>query len=518
MKCIYLFCIILCAQQIVSAQINFERTWPLGYGGNIEPGNPDFDGMLMKFTSDTVLVDAQPDIPMLAKPIAFICDSMGNLLLYFNGCMLANGQHEIIENSDSIEVELDFGAQCQESGVFPDAYPNAVILPFPGHPEMYYLFYIQKAQGNGGNNQLLYAVVDMSQNEGAGKVIMKNQPTQTNTVNPLHLQTYINAIRHGNGRDWWVVCPTESTSRPRLMLLLTPEGIQYPLSFPLNPDLTLSSDLPGQCGFTADGRTYFKVVRAPAPILEILDFDRCTGLFSNRRLIANGLSTELEPVNTMIGAVSSPSGQFLYVSTGSRLLQFDLWADSIAVTMQVVGQYDGFQSGGNPAMFGHGMRGPDGKIYLGGVKKIRHLHIVQQPDLSGASCAFEQHALEMPAYLDQVMLNFPDFEILDWAGSPCDTLLPPDESVSTQFEPSGNHILKVWPNPATDIFNLDIPDGFQNAQLTILNISGFMVFSRKIENGGTQQINLQQQPEGLYCIVLSQQSGYYRFCKLMLKR
>ena len=50
-------------------------------------------------------------------------------------------------------------------------------------------------------NELYYAIIDMNQNGGLGKVISKK--------NLLYKGTFgggrITACRHANGRDWWLV-------------------------------------------------------------------------------------------------------------------------------------------------------------------------------------------------------------------------------------------------------------------------------------------------------------------------
>ena len=45
------------------------------------------------------------------------------------------------------------------------------------------------------------SIVDMSANNGHGRVISKNVPILRDTS----LGMYAKACRHANGRDWWVI-------------------------------------------------------------------------------------------------------------------------------------------------------------------------------------------------------------------------------------------------------------------------------------------------------------------------
>ena len=47
---------------------------------------------------------------------------------------------------------------------------------------------------------VLYVFIDLSYNGGLGKVIQKNVQLQNFPVNDG-----LAAVKHGNGRDWWVV-------------------------------------------------------------------------------------------------------------------------------------------------------------------------------------------------------------------------------------------------------------------------------------------------------------------------
>ncbi|MBL0341590.1 MAG: hypothetical protein IPP71_11995 [Bacteroidetes bacterium] len=70
-----------------------------------------------------------------------------------------------------------------------------MLIPMPDDSMKYYLFSAGVTSGPGFS----YSIVDMNQNGGLGEVVQKNVLLQSfNVVDGL------SAVKHGNGRDWWV--------------------------------------------------------------------------------------------------------------------------------------------------------------------------------------------------------------------------------------------------------------------------------------------------------------------------
>ncbi|MBK7683629.1 MAG: hypothetical protein IPJ26_14690 [Bacteroidetes bacterium] len=70
-----------------------------------------------------------------------------------------------------------------------------VIVPDPGNVNRFYIFCPGVA-----DHGLYYSIIDLSFNGGLGKVVQKNVQLRNDTI-----CDGITAVRHGNGRDWWVV-------------------------------------------------------------------------------------------------------------------------------------------------------------------------------------------------------------------------------------------------------------------------------------------------------------------------
>ena len=89
-------------------------------------------------------------------------------------------------------------------------YQELVIIPSPANDSTYYLFSISVTDNYG----LVYSIIDMRLNGGLGAVTQKN----------IQLQNFqqvdcINAVKHGNGRDWWVISGSRG-SLPSTMIFI----------------------------------------------------------------------------------------------------------------------------------------------------------------------------------------------------------------------------------------------------------------------------------------------------------
>jgi hypothetical protein len=104
------------------------------------------------------------EIPLDFEEIAMISDSSGQLLFYTNGCAIANKEHKIMVNGDSLNPGKWYNSRCHYLG-----YPTnqaEIILPMPGNPSLYYLFHLKINDFGALNEFLLYTVIDMEKMVG----------------------------------------------------------------------------------------------------------------------------------------------------------------------------------------------------------------------------------------------------------------------------------------------------------------------------------------------------------------
>ena len=140
---------------------------------------------------------------------ASISDQDGNLLFYTNGCAIANKNHEIMENGDSINYNLYFEVfVLGDCGLGYRGHQDVLILNDPANIDGYYLIhkpreYNPDLEPSRRMRDLNYTYIDMS-NE-LGVVRDKNVVFDSKT----YLWSYLTAIKHTNRKDWWIVQPKD---------------------------------------------------------------------------------------------------------------------------------------------------------------------------------------------------------------------------------------------------------------------------------------------------------------------
>lgn len=411
MKSIFIFTylLILCFPLFSQSAFPFEKrdyVWLTGYSSN--PTNLDFGGTRIDFNQFPPIVSYEFREMDLDVTNDMICDENGALLMYANGTYIANSEDITIENGDSLNPNNNAVAQerLQQSNLF---------LPIPESQNQFILInaeltYVENLYGVPWAVLTLYkSIIDMNENNGLGKVIEKNIPIVQDTLD----YGQITATRHANGRDWWIIA-AEYRSNRFYTFLLCPEGlieqeIQEVGGF-------IPSGL-GQTIFSPDGTKYVHLNSISASVgsyLAIYDFDRCTGQLSNfkRIFFSDG---------SVWGLAISPSSQYLYLCSSTKIEQYDFWADSLELSRDRVALYDGYVSPLSTD-FTFAQLAPDNKIYIAPSNTVNRMHIIHRPDIGGDSCRVEQHGLELPTLNSVTIPNNPNFRLGPLDGSPCDTL------------------------------------------------------------------------------------------------
>lgn len=344
---------------------------------------------------------------------ASFCDNEGNLLCYTNGIYIANANHEPMENGDGLNPG-PCTEQWKEHGlILPQ---GALFLPYPEHDSLIILLHGYKEFNPFfiAITSLYFSIININENNGLGIVSSKNIEIISDTLD----YGKITATRHGNGRDWWVVLPEYDSNRI-YVLLISPKGVNL---FTIQEIGTPIESGLGQAVFSPDGSKYVRVNlvggSGVADLLDIYDFDRCTGLFSNHRHIIYSDSA------LAAGVAISPNSRFLYVPHMNYVFQFDLHTSDIHASMDTVAIYDGYKPDAVPlsTLFFLAQIAPDNKIYINAPNSVNVLHVIHNPNEKGDACNMEQHGILLPTLNAFSMPNFPNYRLGPIDGSPCDTL------------------------------------------------------------------------------------------------
>ena len=206
---------------ILTGQIKGDYNWMLGT--NVyDPANQN-GGTRIDFNSTPPQIsDFNSPITLLAN--ASISDDEGNLQFYTNGCYVVNRNFEIMPHGDSLSAGFTYTQWCVAGDGYP-SHQGVLALPFPGSDHLYVIVHYKNADtGVHDHNELLYSVVDMNLDGGLGDVTLKNQLIYHHDF----FYAQLTAVRHGNGRDWWIVAPERGDSDKYFLFLLSPEGVSGP--------------------------------------------------------------------------------------------------------------------------------------------------------------------------------------------------------------------------------------------------------------------------------------------------
>jgi len=432
-----------------------------------------------------------------------IADTNGNLLFYAHTRSGAGGIITgLIYNSNN-QLLMD-GDSIAGGGW----YQEMVIVPNPADDSSYYLFSVGVTMQFG----LMYSIIDMRGDGGLGAVTQKN----VQLLNFLMVDCIL-AIKHGNGRDWWLlVRPSPVGSTPNNTwnkFLITTNGI---ISQPNQNIGSISNTNSGTWAFCSQTNklSFINVLG----IVEIFDFDRCTAAISNTTTIEPQLPNP--PYPTYWISEFSSSGRYLYVSsttqTLSKLWQYDTWSANIFATKTLI-----WQTPGPPWTAGALKRGPDDKIYFSCAwvppngsnnypydsteyfTENMNLSVINSPDSAGLACDFQPWSFYLGGKRTYWGLpNNPDYDLPSLAGSPCDTLVSQNELAGTTAVGS----LHVYYHPAWGkaFINASHLKG-KIGNLLVYDMQGKVVHSEplRVQNGFyTRDLSMIGKADGVYLVVV----------------
>ena len=307
---------------------------------------------------------------------ADICDTNGDLLYYTNGFYIAGGDGNSLQNGDTLSPCAYTNQQYSQGIAVPQA---AIFLPKPNSSRYYYLFHFSLDTLNRPST-IYYSLIDKEGNSGLGSVIQKNVPA-LKLEGGIFRGGGMTACKHANGRDYWIVLGG-SNNNEFYKFLVTPDSILGPFTQFIGSTFATPNDV-AYSKFSQDGSKYVTSCYV-GPVM-VLDFDRCSGEFSNPINVFHYAGTSSgQPVSGAASVEFSPSGRFLYVNNITDLTQYDLWSDTIQDSTELYVSDSNDFYGLNLLQLA-----PNGKIYGstwdGG---LYALHVINYPDSSRLSCGF----------------------------------------------------------------------------------------------------------------------------------
>ncbi len=424
-----------------------------------------------------------------------IADSSGQLLFY--AYTAANGtnfetnvftsQHQMMQNGDTIVGEA--------------WYNELTIIPKPNSNNLYYLF--SMGEVDIPTQGLWLNTIDMSANGGLGSVIQKNK-----RLNTFRNADCVTAIKHGNGRDWWVFSKYSDLNATQFnrtyTYLVTLDTIMPPIIQNLNN--CTDGDVQ-RIIFNKEGDKMMQI--NSIGFMCEFDFDRCSGLFSNPALIYPEQTSNFNRIFHE-GAYSSDGSKF-YASTrifntnDTYLLQYDLTAPNIPASVDTLITLT------SPVMAGAIRLAPDSKIYFSSYyycgfpgfpypdtvynQYNMNLGVINFPDSAGAACDFQPFSFYLGGKRTYVGLpNNPDYNLGRLVGSPCDTLTSVAEILTDDL------YFSISPNPSNGNFKINYPLPLnKTGALQIFDLTGKEVYNQILQHGKNHEFfSIKNLSDGIY--------------------
>jgi hypothetical protein len=301
-----------------------------------------------------------------------ICDRDGKILFYADNSNLYNRQHQIMKGNNLLKYNYLSSTMN-------------LILPLPNSDSIYYWITPDDIDQIGPREQrLYYHQVNMNRNGGNGEIVQAEQILMDSS------SERVTAVRHCNGRDWWVIGQHGFDER-LFVWLMDSSGIHKQIHQIYDPQFLRIKDLHwigGYMKFSPNGNilaehNYSINGNITSLFIGLHKFDLNTGYFYN------SLNIEYKDYHIFYnyGLEFSPSGRYLYL-TESFIRQFDLkhWnADSIANSRVNIARINVLDC---PSLC------KDGKIYLTNLYKT-FVSTINNPERKGLRANFEYKAIDL---------------------------------------------------------------------------------------------------------------------------
>ena len=462
----------------------YNNLWLMGYGNW---ASLPFGGTNIDFYNGTANAYFEPNRTMeFSASVINITDSLGQLLFYSNGAWIANKNNVQMVNGDS----LNPSSYTNSNYVYGLNIVNShLALKLPSNDSLYYIFHQTfDVSYPPWTLNCYYSIINMNLDNGNGAVIQKNQVLLSDT---MAIQMAV--CKHANGRDWWIILP-EAYHPSYYVYLLTPYGIQYSSKQTIGTRYVFKA---GQATFSRDGSLY--AIYDSVNDLDVFDFDRCSGTFSNPRHVA-----VYDSMNSS-GVTISPNNRFIYGSSTLYLYQFDLQNLQNYQTFT----WDSFRDPYNnfPTLFYTQELMPDNKIYINTGSSTVYLHVINYPDSLGAACQLAQHSFVLPTINFHSTPYYPNVFLGPVVGSICDSL-----SVGLPHNIIQSAGLRLNPNPANNQVwvNYQFPNN-RDGWLEIYDPVGQLILKRRLYWSTTQLLVYLNEikSSGMYVAKVFDDSGMY---------
>jgi gliding motility-associated-like protein len=449
----------------------------------------------MNFSQTTIAVDTTKIMTGITFGNSCISDTTGLPGIFTNGFFVFDKEANVIPGGEKINTPLGLKLYDYYNG---DGFWNQMSLILPKKNNQYYVFTTGMSDGAYDDwkvtqtefrfDVLTYHVVDMDANHGQGEVVEKNKILMQDAYLS---HNRMSAVRHANGRDWWLVKPHRNEQRFYLFLvqpdtIFGPYEQVVPFSMDSIPIQWENYGIQGQLGFSPNGE-WMASTEAAYQGAFVYHFDRCDGTLQPYHFFSTPHDTCYPSIcDYSSGIAFSPNSQFLYCVKSLNIWQADL-SDTLSPPVHL-SHIDTILSGF--PWYDMSYLAPNGKVYIGNTVGGRSMCFIDSPDNKGFACHLRSRgngAFNQPYTYLMVPPNMPHYTLGAAKGSACDTIRPAIAAVPQQnpiVVPDAITANGDGRNDSWHILNLSALEqaGLEVYEVMVFNRWGQAVFKSKQNN------------------------------------
>jgi PKD repeat protein len=331
-------------------------------------------------------------------------DFDGNLLFYSNGQTVWNKNHQVMKNGAGLKTH--FASNF-----------NVLSIPYPGNKYKFYIFTLKAVSSTNITSELYYSVIDISNENGNGEVIVKN------VLLIDSLDGTMAAVRHSNSKSIWLILH-DATKTVYYSYLIENTGIN---KTPVETNIgNVVSPNARVLNASPNGKKIIHISYTNNPMsntIQLYDFNNNSGKLSDIIVFPTVRS------KYYFDCEFSPNCSKLYLSVQDNnvpsninpysIIQYDLNAGSknaIINSEKTIAQ----PKNGLIQLKAEGMQvGMDWKLYIS-LRNYEYLGVINYPDSAGLSCFYNNQGLKInPGICTSGLPNFlqsyffiPDFEAI----------------------------------------------------------------------------------------------------------
>ncbi len=476
--------------------------------------------------------------------VATMSDDNGNLLFYTNGITIFNRLHQIMENGS--------GLTSNSSNT-----QSAFIIPYPGNINKYYVF---------TPGPYVYCIVDMTMDNGNGAVIA----TEKNILLTNNNSEKIAGLLALNQTDIWVITYGANESRFNVYKI-SPSGID---TTPVVSQFTTASGFFGYMKISPDGT---KIAMANfGQTFHLYDFDVATGVVSNKKDIPISIGgfgsygIEFSPNNNLV-YVADHRGQDRVFQYNITLATTALISSSVVLLAANGPALGGIQLGpdnkiyvaregagflgviNNPDVIGTGCLYVEEAVSLAGRTSnlglpgfVASALVQNQPYINsftpiseniGATIKITGTDFSTVIANNIVTFNGVVATVLSVTATSLTVVVPVGATTgkisieigcsivatTDNFTVTGlstevfsKSYLVISPNPSTGIFTIQTENPINNANLTVADMNGRIVYQTNAKNLDSKTVDLNNLSNGIYILNIS--NANYNYSQKLVKQ